>query len=88
MSLEIPRTLVIVPAWNEERTVGAVVSDLIDEGYEVLVVSDGSTDDTAINARRAGARVVNLPINLGVGGGTSCGIPVRRRSPVRTSRAV
>lgn len=67
------RTLVVVPAWNEEKTIESVVQDLISEGYEVLVVSDGSTDATAMLARHAGARVVDLPINLGVGGALRAG---------------
>ena len=60
--------LVIVPALNEEATVGEVVGSLRSDGHDVLVVDDGSTDDTARVARVAGARVVRLPINLGVGG--------------------
>ncbi len=66
-------TLVVVPAWNEEASISSVVSGLIANGYAVLVVSDGSTDDTSIKASRAGARVVNLPVNLGVGGALRAG---------------
>jgi glycosyltransferase involved in cell wall biosynthesis len=66
-------TLVIVPAWNEESTVGAVVAGIRATGYEVLVIDDGSTDATAVAARSAGAVVVRLPFNLGVGGALRCG---------------
>ena len=60
----------IVPAYNEEQTVGDVVrclkaSPLI---AEVIVVSDGSNDQTAIRAKEAGAIVVELKENVGKGG--------------------
>ena len=60
--------LIVVPALNEQATVGTVVEALRGHGHDVLVVDDGSTDDTARLARAAGARVLRLPINLGVGG--------------------
>ncbi len=69
------RMLVIVPAWNEQATVAAVVAELLDSvpGADVLVVDDGSTDSTAQVAARAGAQVLELPINLGVGGAMRAG---------------
>ena len=70
-----PSLLVIVPAWNEEESVGTVVSDLrrtVPEA-DVLVVNDGSTDRTAAVASAAGARVLDLPLNLGVGGAMRAG---------------
>lgn len=60
--------LVVVPALNEEATVGEVIDALRSHGHDVLVVDDGSMDNTASVARAAGARVLRLPINLGVGG--------------------
>lgn len=67
------RVLVVVPALNEEASVGAVVGDLRANGYDVAVVSDGSTDATVARARAAGAAVLALPVNLGVGGALRCG---------------
>jgi glycosyltransferase involved in cell wall biosynthesis len=67
------KTLVVVPAFNEEDTVNGVVDDLIAAGYEVVVVDDGSADMTGMRARRAGAVVLPLPVNLGVGGALRCG---------------
>lgn len=60
----------IVPAYNEEKTVGNIARVLVDSGVfsEVMVISDGSTDATAERAREAGATVHELPINRGKGG--------------------
>jgi glycosyltransferase involved in cell wall biosynthesis len=71
----MPRHLAIVPAYNEAGAIGATVGDLRAHapGFDVLVVDDGSTDDTARLAREAGAAVVRLPFNLGIGGAVQCG---------------
>lgn len=62
--------LVVVPALNEEESVGGVVAEIqrLQPAAAVLVVDDGSTDSTAALARAAGAQVMRLPFNLGVGG--------------------
>jgi glycosyltransferase involved in cell wall biosynthesis len=65
--------LVIVPALDEERTVADVVRAATSHGHPVCVVDDGSTDATAERARQAGATVLSLPLNLGVGGALRCG---------------
>jgi glycosyltransferase involved in cell wall biosynthesis len=72
----VPRThLAVVPAYNESATVGRVVEAIHRQApsYDVLVVDDGSTDTTADVARAAGARVVRLPYNLGIGGAVQAG---------------
>lgn len=66
-------TLVVVPAYNESGAVGDVVRALLDAGLDCVVVDDGSIDNTAEVAREAGAHVVVLPLNLGVGGALRCG---------------
>lgn len=65
--------LVLIPAFNEVATVGGIVALVSASGYPVAVVDDGSTDGTAGSARRAGATVLQLPVNLGVGGALRCG---------------
>ena len=65
--------LVIVPAFNEAASIAGVIEELLSLQFDVLVVSDGSTDNTTSIARAAGARVLNLPINLGVGGALRAG---------------
>lgn len=68
-----PDVVVVVPALNEEATVGKVVAGLVASGLDCVVVDDGSTDATAVRARAAGATVVSLPFNLGIGGSLRCG---------------
>jgi len=65
--------LVVIPAYNEERTVGDVVGRVVALGLDCLVVDDGSDDATAARAAEAGARVARLPVNLGVGGALQTG---------------
>lgn len=69
------RLLVVMPAFNEQASVGEVVREVFAKlpGASVLVVDDGSTDATAEVARDAGADVVVLPFNLGVGGAMRTG---------------
>jgi hypothetical protein len=69
------RRVAIVPARNEEASVGGVVREIraFDAGMEVVVVDDGSADRTAAVAADAGAHVVRLPFNLGIGGAVQTG---------------
>src|SRR5690349_20947629 len=69
------RTLVFIPAWNEEGTVGAVIAGVRERlpDADILVVDDGSVDDTAAAAREAGALVASLPFNQGLGAALQTG---------------
>jgi glycosyltransferase involved in cell wall biosynthesis len=69
------RTLVFIPAWNEEASVPAVIAGVrqaLPEA-EILVIDDGSTDATAPRAREAGALVASLPFNQGLGAALQTG---------------
>ncbi|QDE34425.1 glycosyltransferase family 2 protein [Microbacterium foliorum] len=81
MSLPSDRVLVIVPAWNEARNVGRTVHEIraASADFDLLVVDDGSTDDTGTVAREAGATVISLPFNLGVGGAMRTGFTYAKR---------
>ncbi|HQQ03710.1 MAG TPA: glycosyltransferase family 2 protein [Kiritimatiellia bacterium] len=65
----LERTLVLIPAYNEEASLPSLLSEVREflPGADVAVVDDGSADQTATVAARAGARVLRLPCNLGVG---------------------
>lgn len=75
--------LVAIPALNEQATIGAVVSTVLAEGFQVLVVDDGSWDRTGAIAAAAGAQVARLPINLGVGGALQCAFTYAVRNGFR-----
>jgi glycosyltransferase involved in cell wall biosynthesis len=64
-----------MPAWNEEESIASTVREVLEYGptCDVLVVDDGSSDGTAASARQAGAMVIQLPFNLGVGGAMRTG---------------
>src|SRR5262249_33825817 len=70
-------TSVVIPAYNEGTSIASVVSGLRAAGAwrEILVVDDGSTDDTAAQAARAGARVVRHPYNKSNGAAVETRIP-------------
>jgi len=69
------KILAIVPALNEADNIGSVVQDLktASPWLDVLVIDDGSTDQTAEVARAHGAKVISLPVNLGIGGAVQTG---------------
>ncbi|MDJ0350964.1 glycosyltransferase family 2 protein [Cryobacterium sp. PH29-G1] len=75
MTSSLKATLIVMPALNEEESVAAVVTEVFTKlpGVSVLVVDDGSTDQTVVKARSAGATVISLPFNLGVGGAMRAG---------------
>ncbi|GIO86455.1 glycosyl transferase family 2 [Paenibacillus faecis] len=69
------KTLIIIPAYNEEGSIAGVIQDIHRHAPEadVIVVNDGSTDRTAELAAAAGAKVLTLPYNVGIGGGMQTG---------------
>lgn len=75
MTSATAKICIIVPAYNEEMSVSHVVYSILrmHPTFTVLVVNDGSSDRTAIVARDSGAKVINLPHNLGIGGAVQTG---------------
>jgi glycosyltransferase involved in cell wall biosynthesis len=71
---------VIVPAYNEEGSIGQVLEEIraADPDFEVVVVNDASSDGTAAIASRAGVSVVHLPFNVGIGGAMQTGYQYAR----------
>ena len=69
------RRVAIVPAYNEEASIGHVIDEIraFDPGFEIVVIDDGSRDRTSAAARAKGAHVLTLPFNLGIGGAVQTG---------------
>ena len=76
-----PDVWIVVPAYNEAAVVGEVIADLRSVFDHVVCVDDGSQDDTAAVALRAGAHVVRHPVNLGQGAAIQTGIEYARSQP-------
>lgn len=67
------KVVAVIPAYNEESTIGNVVKNVLNYVDEVIVVDDGSNDNTSLNAKNEGANVINLTSNIGVGYATRVG---------------
>ena len=69
------KLLAIVPAYNESGAIASTVRDITEHapGFDVVVVNDGSTDETGERAREAGAQVIHHPFNIGIGGAVQSG---------------
>ncbi len=70
-----PRILIIVPAYNEQANIRKTLNEIgaLSIHVDAVVIDDGSIDATAHEARSAGARVISLPFNLGIGGAVQTG---------------
>jgi len=70
------KVLIIVPAFNEEKSLGTVLSSIKDEApyADIVVINDGSHDATADVAGRSGVAVISVPYNLGIGGAVQTGL--------------
>jgi glycosyltransferase involved in cell wall biosynthesis len=74
VSLSNNDVFVVIAAYNEEKILADVIADVRGTGYQIVVVADGSTDETAAVAGQAGAIVVSHPVNLGQGAALQTGI--------------
>lgn len=78
-----PETFVIIAAFNEGRVIRGVAAEVAARGYPVVVVDDGSTDDTVARARGPGVFVLRHAINLGQGAALQTGIDYALRRGAR-----
>ena len=69
------KILIVIPAYNEEKNLPKVLEKIQNESadYDILVINDCSTDDTEQTAKERNYNVINLPINLGIGGAVQTG---------------
>ena len=74
------KSLVIIPAYNEETNLPFVLKDLQGFASDILVVNDGSKDATEEVARRSGVAFVSHPFNLGIGGSVQTGLKYALRN--------
>ncbi|WP_286275728.1 glycosyltransferase family 2 protein [Mycobacterium antarcticum] len=72
---------IVIPAFNEATVISDVVTDVRSAFANVVCVDDGSRDDTAERAWRAGAHVVRHPVNLGQGAAIQTGVEYARSQP-------
>ena len=69
------KKLVIIPAYNEEASIVNTVQDILDHapGFDYVIINDCSKDRTLQRCRETGLNVIDLPVNLGIGGGIQTG---------------
>jgi glycosyltransferase involved in cell wall biosynthesis len=69
------RAVILIPAYNEEASIGDVIASLRVHcpRCDIVVINDGSRDNTAAIVRAAGATLLDLPLNLGIGGAMQTG---------------
>ena len=67
---------IVIPVYNEEKTMEELLGRIfkVSQDFEVIVCSDGSTDKTALLAKKAGAIVVEHPYNIGNGAAVKSGV--------------
>lgn len=67
------RAIVVIPAYNEEQNILTTVRSVIAAGFDYVVINDGSRDHTSKVCHENGLNVVDLPVNLGIGGAVQTG---------------
>jgi len=79
LDLNLYQVVVVIPCYNEERFIGSVVLKMQRHPVKVIVVDDGSTDDTAAVAESAGVTVIRQAVNSGKGAALNTGIKYARQ---------
>ena len=67
------KTLIVIPAFNEEKNLPSLVKEIKGHGFEYLIINDSSTDGTSELAKASNFNILNLPINMGLAGVTRIG---------------
>ena len=67
------KILLIIPAFNEEESIERVISGIQESNYDYIIINDGSSDATKSICEKHKYNVINLPINLGIGGAVQTG---------------
>ena len=69
------KSIIIIPAYNEEESIKKVIDSIYSkyDNIDVVVINDGSKDNTSIEAKKTKAIVIDLPCNLGIGGAMQTG---------------
>ena len=67
------KTLIIIPAYNEQANIKSLIEDITSYGYDYLIINDSSTDDTEKIIRENNYHFLDLPINVGIAGVTRIG---------------
>jgi len=80
LDLKNKKLLIIVPAYNEEKNIKITVDEIISlyPDVRVVVINDGSVDQTAVEALKTKGYVISLPFNLGIGGAVQTGFKIAR----------
>ncbi len=74
------KTLVIIPALNEEDSIVSTIEEVRQRGFQdIVVIDDGSCDGTMLKASSVGVKVVGLPFNLGIGAAVQTGLCYARK---------
>ncbi len=68
-----PKILLIIPAYNEEKSISKTLETVLASGYDYIVINDGSTDSTADILEKGNFNHINLLNNLGIGGAVQTG---------------
>ncbi len=78
--MDTKKALIIIPAYNESAVIGRLIKEVktMYPHYPILIVNDGSQDQTTREAETAGAIVINHPYNLGIGGAVQTGFKVAK----------
>jgi glycosyltransferase involved in cell wall biosynthesis len=71
----VAKTLIIIPAFNEQDSIGNVITEIKKShpNFSIVVINDGSSDNTAGVARSTGVSVITMPYNVGIGGAVQTG---------------